>query len=250
MSQRDHPLVKRLNEIIEERSLLKHPYYQAWQAGELTLDDLREYATQYYSFESAFPRFLSAIHLRCPIHEIRQDILQNLWDEEHGPDNHRKLWLDFCEKLGLNRVEIERTADNAHTHKYSSDYPVLQRTHDLVVTYTRLANVMNYQDGLAALYAYESQIPSIARVKMQSLREHYQITDPAALQFFTVHQTQDIEHAESEARGIAMFISQFECERIENSAREALEAWWNFLDELNKSRERRNKDNFYWKYFE
>ncbi|MBI1888793.1 MAG: iron-containing redox enzyme family protein, partial [Candidatus Spechtbacteria bacterium] len=175
-------------------------------------------------------------HLRCPIREIRQDILQNLWDEEHGPDNHRKLWLDFCEKLGLNRVEIERTADNAHTHKYSSDYPVLQGTHDLLVTYTRLANVINYQDGLAALYAYESQIPVIARAKIRSMHEHYNIHDLKALQFFVTHYTQDVEHATNEAQGIVMYISQADCHRIEESAREALDAWWGFLDGLNTLR--------------
>ena len=44
-----------LDAIIDERSLLKHPFYQAWTAGTLPLESLREYAKQYFHFEAAFP---------------------------------------------------------------------------------------------------------------------------------------------------------------------------------------------------
>ena len=37
-----------VDRLIEERSLLKHPFYQAWQRGDLSLDTLRCYAFQYY----------------------------------------------------------------------------------------------------------------------------------------------------------------------------------------------------------
>lgn len=229
-----HPLIQKLDRQIEERSLLKHPYYQAWQAGELTLDDLREYAEQYYYFESEFPRFLSAIHSHCPIREIRENVLDNLWDEEHGPQNHRALWLDFCEGIGLDRDRLEFVADMNPPQGQN------ESTRDLLETYEGLYASDDYQDGLAALYAYELQIPCIAQVKMQSLKEHYQITDPKTLQFFVAHQTQDVGHAEKEAQGIVMYISQADCEHIENSTREALDAWWKFLDNLNKLRTDRN----------
>ena len=50
----------RIEAAITEKSLLKHPFYQAWNAGGLPLDALRQYAAQYYRFELAFPTFLSA----------------------------------------------------------------------------------------------------------------------------------------------------------------------------------------------
>ncbi len=37
-----------VDRLIEERSLLTHPFYQAWQRGDLSLDTLRSYAAQYY----------------------------------------------------------------------------------------------------------------------------------------------------------------------------------------------------------
>ena len=30
-----------------------------------------------------------------------QQILDNLWDEEHGKDNHAELWLRFAENLSV-----------------------------------------------------------------------------------------------------------------------------------------------------
>ncbi|HEU0072617.1 MAG TPA: iron-containing redox enzyme family protein, partial [Dehalococcoidia bacterium] len=104
-----------LDEIIEERSLLKHPFYQAWNAGTLPLDSLREYAKQYFHFEAAFPTFLSAIHARMEPGAARQAVLENLWDEEHGPENHLALWLRFCESLGIDEAEVRASEPNAET---------------------------------------------------------------------------------------------------------------------------------------
>jgi len=40
---------------------LDHPYYQAWKAGELTLEEPQVYALQDYFFEANFPRYLSCL---------------------------------------------------------------------------------------------------------------------------------------------------------------------------------------------
>ena len=64
MSHRSE-LILTLNAMVEERSLLKHPFYQTWSAGGLTLERLRDYAAQYYRHVEAFPRYLSALHSRC-----------------------------------------------------------------------------------------------------------------------------------------------------------------------------------------
>ena len=77
-------LTDRIDEIIRNKSLLTHPFYQAWNKGELPLDSLREYAAQYYHFELAYPTFLSGLHHRCSDPTVRRLLLDNLWDEEHG----------------------------------------------------------------------------------------------------------------------------------------------------------------------
>jgi len=38
-----------LDDRIAQHDLLCHPFYKAWSAGELSRDDLREYARDYFS---------------------------------------------------------------------------------------------------------------------------------------------------------------------------------------------------------
>ncbi|MBI4571653.1 MAG: iron-containing redox enzyme family protein, partial [Chloroflexi bacterium] len=101
--------------MIEERSLLKHPFYQAWQRGELTLDALRYYAGQYYHHVLAFPQYVSAAHANCPDQGDRQELLENLIEEERGDENHPELWLRFGEALGLSREAMVQTAPFPNT---------------------------------------------------------------------------------------------------------------------------------------
>jgi len=48
-------LIDDLDRAIAERNLLKHPFYQAWQAGTLNRKKLQLYAAQYYLHVEAFP---------------------------------------------------------------------------------------------------------------------------------------------------------------------------------------------------
>ena len=88
-------LEARLAEVLEEKSLLKHPFYRAWTQGTLPAERLQEYARQYFHFEAAFPRFLSALHSRVEDPGVRQLILENLWDEEYGERNPFPFFCDL-----------------------------------------------------------------------------------------------------------------------------------------------------------
>src|SRR6201987_723672 len=90
--------------------LLQHPFYKAWSRGELSLEALRDYATQYYHHVAAFPTYLSAVHAQTDNAEVRRHILSNLMDEEAGSPNHPELWLEFAESLGLERHEVKNSA--------------------------------------------------------------------------------------------------------------------------------------------
>ena len=87
-----------INEVekrITKNHLLNHSFYKAWNAGELEVSTIQEYAAQYFKHVSAFPRYLSAIHTNCEEISIRQELLENLVDEEQGDENHPELWLRF-----------------------------------------------------------------------------------------------------------------------------------------------------------
>src|SRR5215471_10461971 len=100
----------RLDNCIHKYDLLCHPFYKAWSAGQLTRDDLREYAKDYYHHVEAFPTYLAELGIRLDEGELRQAILANMADEKgtaHARDEegraHSELWLDFAEGMGADR---------------------------------------------------------------------------------------------------------------------------------------------------
>lgn len=203
---------------IEERSLLKHPFYQAWNAGTLPLDALKNYAAQYYHFEVAFPTFLSAVHSRVSDLKVRQQILNNLWDEEHDEANHTALWLRFCEALGLDPAEVPST-------------PIQASTARLIDTYRDLCGSGDYSQGLAALLAYEDQVPGVAVKKIAGLKSFYGIDDPRSVSFFTVHTEQDGTHASTE-RSLVLDAAMSDNQQLAvlTAVDRATDALWGFLD--------------------
>ncbi len=188
MTEAGTALETRMRAAIAERSLLQHPFYQAWSAGTLEVERLQDYARQYYHFERAFPRFLSAIHARTESPAIRQHLLDNLWDEEHGERNHPALWLEFAAALGVSRDEVE----SAEPHP---------ETAALVEHYADVAANAPVAEALAALFAYESQAPVIAWEKIKGLTEHYDLL-PAQFEFFSVHLVSDVAHSGAELSAI------------------------------------------------
>ena len=214
-------LLERIDALIAERHLLKHPFYTKWKAGELTREELQEYARQYYAFESTFPRLLSALHTRSDRPEVRQSLLDNLWDEEHGEVNHAEMWLRFGEGIGAERGSV-RSA------------PANDGTRALLDTYWAAVSDGPIAAGIAALYAYEGQVPEVAAEKIRGLVEQYGIDDARTLAFFTVHSTLDVEHSGAERSMIAdLAPSKADEEAVLAATRAALDAWWGFLDAVN-----------------
>ena len=211
-------LSRRIDEIVQDRSLLKHPFYQAWTEGALPIESLKEYAGQYYHFEAAYPTFLSGLHYRCPDQRIRQLLLENLWDEEHGPENHVELWLRFCDALGLDREQV-RTGG-----------PVTA-TAALVSTYKDLTSRAPMAAGAAALYAYEVQVPEVAKVKLEGLRQFYDLGEQGAVAFFEVHRTLDEEHSAAE-KEMVLTLASTEDEQAAtlDAVDKATDSLWQFLD--------------------
>ncbi len=211
----------RIDALIQERSLLTHPFYTRWVAGTLPLASIRRYVTRYYQFESNFPRFLSAIHSRSEDPEVRQMLLDNLWDEEAGEDNHAELWLRFAEGLGVDRDRVLAAGPTPATE-------------ELVGTYRSAAEGPSVAAGVAAIYAYESQVPAIAEAKIRGLKEHYGISAASALSFWHVHRSLDVQHAAGERATLAR-LADADPEGAIAATGDALDAWWALLTEAEEA---------------
>ena len=214
-------LLDRIDQMIDERHLLKHPFYTKWTAGTLPKEAMQEYARQYFAFESAMPRFLSAIHSRTESAAARQQILDNLWDEEHGPDNHAELWLRFAEGIGVSRDDVLDAEPN-------------DATRALVGTYAEISRDATPAEGIAALYAYERQVPQTAESKIHGLAEHYGVSDKRTTSFFVVHGVMDVEHSGAERNMLGTLTADADPAPIESATARALEAWWNFLSAVDQ----------------
>lgn len=202
---------------IEARAMLTHPFYQAWEAGTLSRDALKTYAKQYFHHVEAFPRAVSAVHANCPDARGRKLLAENLAEEEglgHGKDDHATLWLGFAAGMGAD--EAEARAETLHAE-----------TQALIDTFRKLSR-QSYAAGLGALYAYESQLPAIARTKIEGLVERYDVSEPRTLKFFEVHEIADIEHSDV-CRELLDALPESEREEAHTAASELAEALRGFL---------------------
>jgi pyrroloquinoline-quinone synthase len=190
-------IVHEIDARVARQHLLQHPFYQAWSRGELSLDALRDYAAQYYHHVAAFPTYLSAVHAQTEDAEVRRHILSNLMDEEAGEPNHPELWLRFAESLGLSREDVKRTLQ-------------WEATRALIAGFRDCCGERGTGVGLAALYAYESQIPAVSEKKIEGLKEFYGFRDAEGYRYFSVHIEADREHAAVEAAQIAQVLDEAE----------------------------------------
>lgn len=176
-----------LDERIRKYDLLCHPFYKAWSAGELTGDDLRQYAEDYYRHVQAFPGYLAQLGIRLEEGEVRQAVLANMTDENGGETafgepgaSHAELWLDFVEGMSGRRATTRQ--------------PV-KEVRELVGWFQRIAGEGTPEEALAAFYAYESQVPRIATEKDRGLRDLYGASAKTR-NYFTLHATADVYHAQ------------------------------------------------------
>jgi pyrroloquinoline-quinone synthase len=178
---------ERLEASIAKYDLLCHPFYRAWSAGELTRDDLREYARHYYHHVEAFPSYLAEFALRLEEGELRRAVLANMCDEK-GTANasdknalpHSELWLDFAEGMGAPR--------DMRWHLPVSEIA------DLMRYFHNVSSEGTSEQALAAFYVYESQVPRVAKEKERGLREMYGADDKTC-GYFSLHATADIHHS-------------------------------------------------------
>jgi len=206
---------------IAPRAMLNHPFYRAWEMGELPREVLTSYSKQYFHHVAAFPRYISATHAGCDDIAARQVLLENLIDEEHGPKNHPALWLQFAAGMNAPLEEVESVS-------------LRPETRNLIDTFMRLSR-SSYAEGLGALYAYEQQIPAVAKTKAAGLKKFYNADDPKTVEYFTLHAEIDVHHSAATQQLIDA-LPEAERPKALRAAHEVSEALWRFLDGMEAER--------------
>jgi pyrroloquinoline-quinone synthase len=210
-------VLRDLDKTIRDRSILQHPFYRAWEMGELNREQLATYARVYYPHVKAFPSYLEAVMRHAADPAVRAELEDNLNDELHNPAPHDALWLDFASHMGLDRDAVETATPHAAAEA-------------IVRTFRDLARE-GLASGLAALYAYESQQPDVSCSKVAGLRGRYGVDDPAAVAYFEVHESADVRHRQGERDALeACLAAGTPPEVVKRAAERALDAYWGLLD--------------------
>lgn len=167
----------RIDEMIRERSLLKHPFYRSWSAGELSLDSLAGYSKEYFQLVKAVPGFMDPAIVQAPA-GAKAELESNRAEEAA----HVEPWRLFAESLGVGRSELD-------------SYAGLEKTRRSVEA---LGSLMDgYQGTAAAMYAFEKEIPEISQAKLDGLAQFYGIDSTRATEYFRLHTEADVRHAVS-----------------------------------------------------
>ena len=170
-------LIKRIDQIIEDKSLLKHPFYEMWSDGKLELDSLKGYSKEYYQLVKQVPQFMQPM-VNDATSDMKDELIQNMKEEsEHIP-----LWEKFAGSMGISESELQ-------------GYEGLEKTKRAV---SNLGSLMDsFDNGACAMYAFEKEIPKISQTKLDGLSEFYQITNDNATEYFKLHTEADIRHTAS-----------------------------------------------------
>jgi len=169
-------LIKRIDQIIEEKSLLKHPFYEMWSDGKLELESLKGYSKEYYQLVKQVPHFMEPM-VEDADSDLKDELIQNMKEEaEHIP-----LWEKFAGSMGISESELQ-------------DYEGLEKTNRAV---SNLGSLMDSDNGACAMYAFEKEIPKVSKTKLEGLKEFYGIDTKDATEYFEEHMTADIRHAAS-----------------------------------------------------
>ena len=130
-----------LDSKIADHNLLNHPLYQAWSAGELSLETLRSYAREYGAFISTIPQGWETI-----------DNAEIAAEETE----HIDLWADFA--TGLDTAVSEAQIPEVKSLVETANALFSERT-----------------TALGALYAFEAQQPATSQSKLAGLKAFYQL---------------------------------------------------------------------------
>jgi pyrroloquinoline-quinone synthase len=199
---------------LEDRRLLAHPFYRRWEAGELTTDELAEYAVHYRAFEAVLPEILTTVVDQLTAEgecEAAAMVARNLADELGRPESHLALFDGFAAALPAPRIAgCPGSAADA-----------------LVATYRALA-AESPVAAIAGLAAYETQAADIATSKADGLRRWYGV-DADGTRFWDVHSSMDADHGDWAVEALRLLGADTDV--VADAARRAADAWWALLDE-------------------
>ena len=171
-------LIYKIDQEVEKKSLLKHPFYKMWSNGELSINQLQGYSLEYFQLVKVVPEMVNNIKLKMQGSKLKSIIEESRKEES----SHIDPWIRFATSLGVQRQNLLNYVCGENTNNAISS--LVKLTEDSI------------DEGICAMYAYELDLPNISRSKIEGLHEFYNMFNADSTNYFEIHQEADIRHAE------------------------------------------------------
>jgi pyrroloquinoline-quinone synthase len=150
-----------------------------WSEGRLTVDHLQGYSKEYFQLVKAVPAFVQNIASANTDSARAPNIEENLKEESE----HIEPWARFAGAMGVSQSEL-------------AGYAGAAKTNDAVAKMMSLTS-LSFEEAVAAMYAFEAELPKISRSKIDGLVKFYSMTgNKDALNYFEIHEEADVRHAQ------------------------------------------------------
>ena len=209
-------LIERIDYEIEKHSLIKHVFYQMWSEGKLTINHLQGYSKEYFQLVKVVPKFVENIFNVITDPSLKRAVGQNLKEESE----HIEPWIMFSTAMGIQRNDL-------------ASYKGENETNMAVSTLSQLTE-RSLEEAVAAMYAYEKELPKISRSKIDGLKKYYGMQSNEATKYLEIHEEVDVRHSEV-WKNILKTIPEEKQERSLNAAISSLEAQNKLLDSVQKN---------------
>lgn len=208
-------LIERIDYEIEKHSLLKHVFYQMWSEGKLTINHLQGYSKEYFQLVKVVPKFVENIFNVIADPSLKRAVGQNLKEESE----HIEPWIMFSTAMGVQRNDL-------------ASYKGENETNMAVSMLSQLTE-RSLEEAVAAMYAYEKELPKISKSKIDGLKKFYGVQSNEATKYLEIHEEVDLRHSEV-WKNILKTIPEDKQECALNGAISSLEAQNKLLDSVHK----------------
>lgn len=206
-------LIDQINFEIEKHSLLKHDFYKLWQEGKLTLDHLAGYSKEYFQMVKTIPSLVKNV-LENDVEKKYHASIKNTLEDEI---THIEPWINFSSALNVDRNELLN---------YNAD-GLTRQSIDKMLEISK----SSFEESVAALYAFEKELPKISETKLEGLEKFYGITNNESNEYFNIHKEIDIYHSKV-WENILKETSNDKKDKILNAVKISLDAQNTLLDSV------------------
>jgi pyrroloquinoline-quinone synthase len=189
-------LLAQIDELRSSNDPSEQPLLRAMVAGELSRDEVRAFAAQYFQLVEALPRFVSTVHSVTREHAaIRRTLLNLLVPLELHPPSVSDLWLQTCAALGLFSDSVRAGEPTTSTSVCLADFEYLCQS--------------GCAQGLAALYTWVTRLPRTCAIMKRALAEHYDLASGPGVQYFEIVGFQSESHGRSLRQALIALVDEY-----------------------------------------